>query len=250
MIDTHAHLTSRFNRKKGDIDGLEYVILAASNIADSKENIKLVKNDKKLLASVGIHPQEIREEVNEEINNLERLLIEDKDIVAVGECGLEFVGQIDKDLQIKFFEKQIKLSQKYNKALIVHSRNATDDTLQVLNKYQDLRGVIHCYSGGKKRISKFLDLSEKWYFGIDGNLTYELGMEEVVKHIPKNRLVLETDSPFLAPIPHRGEKNRPEYIKYIYQKVSKIWEISLEETENIIDNNAKKLFQIVGYNGL
>ncbi len=245
MIDTHAHLTSRFNRETGDIDGVDYVILAGSSFVDSIENIKLAKSDKKLLAGVGIHPQEVSKEVDEAINNLDKLLIENKNIVAVGECGLEYVDQIDKDLQVKFFEKQIELSLKYDKALIVHSRKAADDTLEILKKYQNLRGVIHCYSGGKKRIDQFLKLSREWYFGIDGNLTYESGLEEIVKFLPQDRLVLETDSPFLTPIPHRGEKNRPEYIRYIYHEVSEIWGKSIKDTENIIDDNAKKLFRII-----
>lgn len=245
MIDTHAHLTSRFGRKKGDIDGLEYVILAASSINDSKENITLAKSDKRLLPSVGIHPQEINKETDAQISSLEELLKKHKEIVAVGECGLELVGEVDKNLQIKFFEKQIELSLKYDKAIIVHSRKATEETLEVLKKYQNLRGVIHCYSGGKKRIDQFLKLSREWYFGIDGNLTYESGLEEIVKFLPQDRLVLETDSPFLTPIPHRGEKNRPEYIRYIYQKVSEIWGKSIKDTENIIDDNAKKLFRII-----
>ncbi len=245
MIDTHAHLTSRFGRKSGDIDGLEYVILAASSIDDSKENITLVKSDKRLLPSVGIHPQEINKEIDKQINSLEELLKKHKEIVAVGECGLEFVGEVDKNLQIKFFEKQIKLSLKYNKAIIVHSRKAIEETLEVLKKYQNLRGVIHCYSGGKKKIKNFLELGEDWFFGIDGNVTYESGLIEVVKNIPKDRLVLETDSPFLAPIPHRGEENKPAWIKNIYEKVVEIWGEEFKKTEKIIDDNAKRLFKII-----
>ena len=89
-----------------------------------------------------------------------------------------------------------------------------------------------------------MDLPGEWYFGIDGNLTYEIGLEEVVKNIPKDRLILETDSPYLTPVPFRGEKNCPEYVKYVYQKVSEIWQMSLETTEKIIDDNAKRLFRI------
>jgi TatD DNase family protein len=107
-----------------------------------------------------------------------------------------------------------------------------------------LRGVIHCYTGGKKRIKKYLDISDELYFGIDGNLTYEVGLEQVVQNIPKDRLILETDSPYLTPVPFRGEKNCPEYVKYVYQKVSEIWQMSLDTTEKIIDDNAKRFFMI------
>jgi TatD DNase family protein len=103
--------------------------------------------------------------------------------------------------------------------------------------------VFHCYAGGNKRIKKVIDLGENWYFGIDGNLTYEDGLVEVVKNIPKDRLLLETDSPALTPVPFRGGINSPKNIVYIYKKVAEIWEMSFEETEKIIDGNAKRLFK-------
>ncbi len=231
MIDTHAHLSSRFANEVR-ISGLDYVILAASCLADSKDNLELAKTNKKLLPAIGIHPAEI----NDSFEALEKLF--DDRVVAIGECGLEFTdefNEIDRKKQIELFEKQIKLAQKVDRPLIVHSREASDEMLEILGKYKNLRGVIHCYTGGKKRIKKYLDISDELYFGIDGNLTYEVGLEQVVQNIPKDRLILETDSPYLAPIPFRGEKNCPEYVKYVYQKVSEIWGMSFKETEKIID---------------
>lgn len=230
MIDTHSHIAT-------DIEGLDFVVLSGANITDSKNNIELSKNNPKLLVAVGIHPQEI----DDDINDLEKLIT--PEVVAIGECGLEFMDNVDKEKQILYFKKQIELSLKFNKALIVHSREAAEKTLEILKSYQNLRGVIHCYTGGKKRIKQYLELGENWYFGIDGNITYEDGLVEVVKNIPKDRLVLETDSPYLTPIPHRGEENRPEYIKYIYQKVAEIWGMSFEKTEKLIDANARRLFK-------
>jgi TatD DNase family protein len=116
-----------------------------------------------------------------------------------------------------------------------------DETIEILKSYKNLRGVIHCYTGGIKRIK---NVPENFYFGIDGNVTYEDGLAKVVKNIPKNRLVLETDSPYLAPIPFRGQENRPEYVKYVYQKMAEIWGMNFTETEKIIDANARKLFQL------
>jgi len=241
MIDTHAHLSSRFSDEI-KIQGLDWIILAASCIQDSKDNLELNKNNKKLLPAIGIHPQEI----NDSFEELEKLVTDR--VVAIGECGLEFtddVNEADKIKQVELFRKQITLSQKINRPLIVHSRQASDEMLEILGGYKDLSGVIHCYSGGKKRIKKFIELPGTWYFGIDGNLTYEIGLEEVVKNIPKDRLILETDCPYLAPVPFRGEKNCPEYVKYVYQKVSEIWQMDLKTTEKIIDDNAKRLFKIV-----
>jgi len=241
MIDTHAHLSSRFSEEIR-IEGLDYVILSASCLADSKDNLELAKTNKKLLPAIGIHPQEI----NDSFTDLEKLF--DDKVVAIGECGLEFIDEVsesDKKKQTELFKKQIELAQKVNRPLIVHSRQASDEMLEILRSYKNLLGVIHCYTGGKKRIQKYLELPGKWYFGIDGNLTYEPGLEEVVKNIPKDRLILETDSPFLTPAPHRGKKNYPEYIKYVYQKVAEIWQMSFGETEKIIDGNAKRLFKLV-----
>lgn len=232
MIDTHSHIAT-------NIEELDFVVMSGSNLKDSKNNILLAKENKKILAAVGIHPQEI----DNNIDDLEKLITDD--VMAVGECGLEFTEGVDKEKQIIYFEKQIELAIKYNKALIVHSREASEKTIEILKKYKNLRGVIHCYTGGKKRIKEYLSISNNFYFGIDGNLTYEDGLVEVVKNIPKDRLVLETDSPYLTPVPHRFEENYPNYVKYVYQKVSEIWGMSFKETENIIDTNVKKLFQIV-----
>ncbi|MBP9817146.1 TatD family hydrolase [Candidatus Shapirobacteria bacterium] len=242
MIDTHCHLRNTEDIK---IKGLEFAVLSASNLEDSKENVKLQMSNDKLKASVGVHPQELITNYELLITNLEELLSQNKEIVAVGECGLDFSAEnYDRHSQEIMFRAQICLALKYDKPLIIHSRKAMDETLEVLKSYKNLRGAIHCYSGGIKRIKKVLELPGEWFFGIDGNLTYEAGLQEVVKNIPKDRLVLETDSPELTPIPHRGEKNYPEYVKFIYQKVAEIWVMSLKETEELIDGNAKRIFDI------
>jgi len=256
MIDTHAHLNpislnpslTRGTYEEeipGDfrIDGLEYVILSGANIETSKSNIGLAETNKKLLAAVGIHPQDVGENSEKDILILENLLKKNKNIVAVGECGLEFIEPYNKELQIKFFEAQIALAKQYNKPLIIHARKAIEEVFDIL-RGSKTRGVIHCYSAGKKRVQKLLNLGKDWYFGIDGNVTYEVGLAEVVRAIPHDRLLAETDSPELTPLPFRGQKNFPENVKYVYRKISEIWEMDFEETEKILDENARRLFQI------
>lgn len=239
MIDTHAHLD-----RLCDIDrGIDKIVLAASNVVDSENNLLLAEEyPEKLLASVGIHPQECQDSPLKLKKIVEKNY---KKIGAIGECGLDFSGEYDEKKQREIFETQIELAQKYNFPLIIHARKAVDEVVEILKKYENLSGVFHCYAGGNKRIKKVLELGENWYFGIDGNLTYEVGLVDVVKNIPGDRLILETDSPYLTPVPFRGEINSPKNTVYIYQKVAEIWGKSFEETEKIIDENAKKLFQIV-----
>ena len=241
MIDTHSHIAINTER-------LDFVVLSGSNLEDSKKNIELAKSNPKLKASVGIHPQEMITDNRAQITELENLLKNNKNIVAVGECGLDYSNppksHFDKgdfkEMEI-VFRSQIELAIKYKKPLIIHSRKAMDETIEILKNYKNISGVIHCYTGGVKRIK---NVPENFYLGIDGNITYEDGLVEVVKNIPKDRLVLETDSPFLTPVPYRFEKNQPNYVKFIYQKVANIWGLSFDETEKIIDANAKKLFGI------
>lgn len=238
MIDTHAHL----DKILCDVDErINKIILAASNVDDSKSNLILGKKYPNiLLVSVGIHPQESGDSPAE----LKKIVEENyKDIIAIGECGLDFSDNFDEKKQEIVFREQIELAQKYKLPLIIHARKAVNEVVEILKEYKDLSGVFHCYAGGKKRIQKILDLG--FYFGIDGNLTYEEGLMDVVKNIPENRLILETDSPFLTPIPFRGQENNPNNVKYIYAKVAEIWKKNFEETEKIIDENARRLFQII-----
>ena len=234
MIDTHAHLDEMLCDTKGEA---EKIILASSDFESARKNTILAQKYDFLYPAIGIHPQSPVDGVDK----LEKLI--DKNIVAIGECGLDYSDEnYDKETQIVVFRKQIELAQKYKLPLIIHARKAVDEAIEVLKEYKNITGVFHCYAGGVKRIKKVVDLN--FYFGIDGNLTYEDGLVSVVKNIPKERLVLETDCPYLTPIPFRGQENKPAYIKYIYKKVAEIWEMSFDEMEKIIDGNAKRLFKI------
>ncbi len=261
VVDTHAHLSLRFWTKEERDKLLALVekekirvILAGTNAGDSEENVGLAKKGSKyLLAAGGIHPQIAnpkREWSDDEELKIIEKMAEDGGIVAIGECGLDYSpapaeeADRSKEDQEKLFCRQIELAIKHKLPLIVHARKAIDETIAVIERYPKSRGVFHCYTGGKKRIQKIIDLKSEWYFGVDGNLTYDQGLVEVVKNIPKNRLLLETDSPFLAPVPFRGETNNPLKVKYVYEKVAEIWKMSFEETEKIVDENVFKLFWI------
>ena len=260
MIDTHAHVTKRFAEDVNNIiegakkNGISKIILAASNLEESKENIKLAYENNIFAACIGIHPQQTDPEIilsiDEQIDELDKLAEENRKlVVAIGECGLDATPpppeekeRSTKD-QERLFRGQIAVALKHKLPIVVHSRKTVDEVVSILSEYPELKGVVHCYTGGKKRIQKVLDLGN-FYFGIDGNLTYEDGLAEVVANIPKDRLLLETDSPFLSPVPHRGEICKPEYIRFTYQKVAEIWKMNIEETEKMIDGNARRLFRL------
>lgn len=255
MIDTHAHISKRFcppimvrevigGAKKA---GLKAIILAASNLEESEENIKLAeKYPRFLFPAVGVHPQQTDPEnklsIEEQINELDKLINKNK-IIAIGECGLDYSpapeGEKDRSKkdQESLFRGQVIMAKKHNLPLMIHARKAVDEVIEILGEFKDLKGVFHCYTGGKKRIKKIIELGSGWYFGFDGNLTYEVGLVEVVKSIPTERVLLETDSPFLAPVPYRGQTNKPEYVKYIYEMFDK------KEQEQI-DKNAGRLFNL------
>ena len=239
MIDTHAHLDSTFC-DISRVVGLGAVILSGANLKTSKNNLLLAEKYSRFYPAVGIHPQEIGDDIN-----LLEALAKNPNVIAIGECGLEYVDVVDTKKQEEYFRKQIEVAQKYNKPLIIHARKAMDEVIKILNEYKNLKGVVHCYSGGKKRINKVLELPGEWYFGFDGNITYEVGLNEVLKGIPRDKILAETDSPLLTPVPFRGQENRPAYVKYVYQKIADIWGESFDKTEEIIDANAKRLFKII-----
>lgn len=255
MIDTHAHLN--FPALLGKIDevvekskkvGLTGIVVASSNLQDSEISVGLAKKYSGFLyASVGIHPQNIL--TVSQLVQLDQLVKSNRDvIVAIGETGLDFSeaphqlvrGKAKPSGQEELFLGQIKLTQKYGLPLIVHAREANDEIIEILSN-EALRGVFHCYSGGKKRISKILDLPGTWFFGFDGNLTYDEGLQQIIKLIPEERIVVETDSPFLAPLPHRGEINTPVYLPLIQQKINEIFGRDL--TSQIL-KNSQNLFKI------
>ena len=258
MIDSHAHLSSRFcDVFEKEIEevvkvGVKKIMLAASSLEESKENIdKAIVVADRLWASAGIHPQktdpENQKTIEKQLELLEELVKNNIGAVkAIGETGLDYSPpppeeeERGKEEQEKLFRGQIEIALKYNLPLIIHARKAVDEVIKILAEYPNSRGVFHCYAGGKKRIKRVLDLGDSWFFGVDGNVTYEVGLTDVVKEIPQDRLILETDSPFLTPVPHRGEPNQPSYVKYIYQEVAEIWGKSFEETEKMIDSNVKQ----------
>jgi TatD DNase family protein len=258
MIDTHAHLQfPELLRKIEEIisqskkAGVSGVVIASSNVSDSKKAVELAeKYSGFLFASIGIHPQKTdpynKSSITEQIASLKALLTKSQDsIFAIGETGLDFApappveeDRLLKD-QEKLFIEQVKLAQEFKLPLILHARQANDQLIEMLKQISDpnLKGVFHCYSGGKKKISKILEIPGEWYFGFDGNLTYDQGLQTTIRFIPEQRILVETDSPYLSPEPYRGKVNTPATIPIIVKKINEI--LGKDTSENIFENSIK-----------
>lgn len=261
LVDTHAHLN--FPDYKDDLDkvvkravknGVTKIICVSSNVAESEKAIEIAKKYEGIVyAAVGIHPHQTDPETKlspeEQIKKLGKL-VKQKEVVAIGEAGFDFSPappgekERSKKEQTFLFEKQIELALKANLPILIHSREAFSEVIEILNKYASpkLKGVLHCYSAGKKGIKKVNQLG--FFFGVDGNLTYDVGLQNVFKQIPLEKILLETDCPFLAPEPYRGTRSEPAHVKIIAECLAKLKEVNLEEVAKITIKNAKNLFKI------
>ena len=246
MIDSHAHIISEYyDDIKGLIKELKnnnmlYVINASSSMKDSKEIIELSKKyNNFLLPTIGIHPENVD---NYNIEELEKIIINNK-VYAIGEIGLDYYWNKDnKEKQRDIFRKQLALAEELNLPVVIHTREAIEETYQILKEYK-VKGVMHCFSGSKEMAEKFIKLG--FLLGIGGVLTFKNSkLYQVVEEISLNKLVLETDSPYLTPEPHRGETNQSAYIPLIAEKIANIKNISVEEVEKQTTKNAISLFDL------
>lgn len=239
MVDTHCHITSEYydnideviNKMKDNI-----IIVSGTNKDDIKEVINLC-NYKNVYGTIGIYPTE----------ELDLKIIEDninnKKIVGIGEIGLDYHLEHNKEEQINKFIKQLDLARKYNKTVVIHTREAMQDTYDILKNYKDLKKVIHCYSGSLEMAQEFIKIGCR--LGIGGVLTFKNSkLKDVIKEIDLKYLLLETDSPFLTPEPYRGTKNEPYNIIYVAKKIAEIKNISLEEVLEVTTLNAKDQFDL------
>ena len=251
MIDSHCHLD-----REPIYSSLDKVLLRSKNvgieklltICTSDENFKivldLVDKDSMIFGTYGIHPHEVDNFVIEKNDIIQKLHAHSK-IIGVGETGLDFYYNNSKeDLQIESFENHIKASIETNLPLIVHSRNAENQTFELLNKYknENLKILMHCFTGSPQFAEKLLVMNS--YFSASGIITFKNSnnLQNTFKNIPNDRLLIETDSPFLAPGPHRGKKNEPSFILSTLEKLSKLKNLSTKSLSDITTSNFNRLF--------
>lgn len=248
-IDTHCHLSKD---DYSDIDlvinyakenNVKLLIVSGCDKKGIKESLELIEKYENIYLALGYHPSEARTTTKEDLDELENIVKNNKRIVAIGEIGLDYHWDKDnKEEQKSLFREQLNLAKRLNLPVVIHSRDAFQDTYDILKESQTT-GVIHCFSGNLDNAKMYLSIG--FNLGIGGVVTFKnTNLKETLKNIPIEKIILETDSPYLAPVPYRGEKNEPKYIPIIAEEISNIYGISKEEVKKTTTNNAIKIFNL------
>ena len=252
LFDTHAHMDDRaFDADRAELlaslpqQGLALVMNPGCSLASSRNADALSREYDYIYAAVGSHP-DAADEVNEQVLEQYRLLCSNNPkIKAIGEIGLDYhYEDIPRDLQKAAFRAQMQLAQELNLPVIVHEREAHADALEILDECPTVTGVFHCYSGSAEMAKELV--RRGWYIGFTGVLTFKNAKKalEVAVTVPKDRLVLETDCPYMAPEPFRGKRNHPGYLYRMAEKLAELWELPVEEVQAITLENGKRLYHI------
>ncbi|MCD4818098.1 MAG: TatD family hydrolase [Candidatus Cloacimonetes bacterium] len=247
IFETHAHLNFKdFNKdreqllKKCKASGIEYVINIGVDEKTSKNSIDLAKKYDFIYATVGYHPHDAKK-FDEKII---RELAKHKKVVAIGEIGLDYYRNLSpKEIQIQVFKKQLEIALDLNLPVVIHDREAHEDCFDILNKYKIKKVVFHCFSGDEIFAEKVID--KGWFISFTGIITYKNSiMENIVRIVPENKFFVETDSPYLSPVPFRGKRNSPLNLRYIIEKISEVKQISPKKVADLSFNNAIDFFNI------
>ena len=254
LIDTHCHLEDEnFDSDRAEvidrakIAGVEKIINFGSTPASSIKICELAKNFSGIYGGVGIHPEEIDEFDKNSCAKLAELAA-DKKIVAIGEIGLDYHWEKDSErrlIQQKIFIEQLDLARQLNLPVCIHDRDAHGDTLKILQtEGKNLRGVLHCYSGSVEMAREIW--KRGWFTGFDGPLTFKNSakLPEVVKAAPRELILIETDAPYLAPVPYRGKRNEPAYVVEVAKKIAALREETFDEVAAYTTDNAKNLYNV------
>lgn len=253
FVDTHTHLfCEEFNEdrtaavERAVEAGVTCLCLPAINAESISPLLALCDSYPDICyPMVGLHPTDVAEDYEEQLVAIEKVLHSDERFIAIGEVGLDFYWS-DKfrQEQYKAFEKQIDWAQECSLPLVIHSRNAFKELYSIMDKHRasGLAGVFHCFSGSVEEAEALLSF-DGFYLGIGGVLTYKKSpLPQILENIPLERIVLETDSPYLAPVPYRGKRNESAYIPYIAEHIARIYSCTIEDVANVTTENALRLF--------
>ncbi len=256
FFDTHAHCDDkRFEAEyeggtEGVItdclnDNVSYIINIGTNLENSKASVELADRFENVYASCGIHPSDVfYNDPDEAVATIERLLSHKK-AVALGEIGLDYhYEDVPPELQMVYFEKQMRLAEKLDIPVIIHDRDAHGDCLEMVKRFPTVKGVFHSFSGSAEMALELVRLG--WYISFSGTVTFKNAKKpkEACVVVPSDRLLIETDAPYLAPTPHRGELNRSSYVQLTAEEIARLRGVELSEIQKITTENAKRLFRI------
>jgi TatD DNase family protein len=252
IFDTHAHYDDEaFDEDREKLlermqnRGVEYIVNVGASMASCKSTIGLVRRFPYVYGALGIHPDEVAELTEEDYKWLEKSINKPK-IVAVGEIGLDYHWNDNRDVQIAAFERQMEIARTAKLPIIIHSRDAAQDTYEVMksNKAEEIGGVVHCFSYTKEMAEKFIDMG--FYLGIGGVVTFNNAkkLREVVEYMPMEKMVIETDCPYLTPEPNRGKRNDSFNLPHVVNKIAEIKGLTPSEVIHITNDNAKNLYGI------
>ena len=251
LVDTHTHLLDeRFDEDRQAVvaalgkNGLEWIVENSSDLAGSIAAAAFAREYAAVYAAVGVHPHSAQEWDDQTETALRTLLSEPK-VVALGEIGLDYHYDFSpRETQRDVFEKQVAIAAVLDVPFVVHSREATADTMEILRRYPQGKGELHCFSGSAQTARELVKLG--YYIGIGGSLTFKNARKiiEAAQEVPLGRILLETDCPYMTPVPLRGQRNEPAYVKYVAQKLAEVKNISVDEVARATAANAKEFFRI------
>jgi len=257
IFDTHAHYDDE--RYSEDLDelikdnyenGVQKIVNASYDLESSIKSKILADRYENMYFTVGIHPEGVRESIDDDINELDNIIkenIDNKKLVAVGEIGLDYYyTKENKDIQKEYFVRQLDLAIKYNLPIIIHSRDASEDMYHILNdkKYENIKLVFHCFQPSDE-IAR-LAIKRKYMIGLGGNITFKRSQHslDIIKSIPVEQMIVETDAPYMYQVHVRGTRNESKNIKYVIEKLAEIKEIELEKLSKILYENSINFFDI------
>lgn len=251
LVDSHAHLDlPEFDNDQGEVikrakkSGIDCILNVGINLESCSKAIKLADSYDFIYASIGIHPHDAKD-VNENTYTVLKSLANNKKVLAFGEIGLDFYRNLSpRDIQIKRFREQINLANELKLPVIIHNRDAHKETLEILREEvaKNIGGIIHCFSGDYSMANSCINMG--FYISIPGTVTFPKAVElqEIVKKLPISKILIETDCPFLTPVPCRGNRNEPSFIRYVAEKIASLKGISFEEVAEVTSQNFRSLF--------
>lgn len=249
LIDTHVHLND--NRLLTNIDyyinrakteGVDKMIVIGYDYISSKEAVRIANSYDNIYASIGLHPSELKD-IEDDLEWLKDLAKNSK-VIAIGEIGLDYYwDKTYNEKQKRYFIKQIEIANELNKPIIIHSRDAIQETFAIVKEYSKVKGVLHCYSGSIEMAKEYVKLG--FYFGIGGVITFKNSkLPETINKIGLDYIISETDAPYMAPVPYRGTTNEPAYVIEVVKAIAKAFSLSEKEVEVQIEKNVYNLFGI------